>query len=139
MKIREVYSSSLMVLGLVCLVLGIGNWTVGAIEGAKYQALLRKTAQTGLEETYLSFQELDLQKNEEVLRRINDDREKYNAAKVKLNFFFVVLNGGRILFVVGAILTFSAALSLIRRDARSKIHKIVRLSEKRESEGESVS
>jgi len=139
MKIREVYSSSSMVLGFVCLVLGIGNWSVGAIESAKYQALLRKTAQTGLEETYLSFQELDHQKNEEVLRRINDDREKYNGAKVKLNFFFVVLNGGRILFVVGAVLTLSAALGLIRRDARSKIRKIIKLSVKGESEGESVS
>jgi hypothetical protein len=128
-----------MVLGFVCLVLGIGNWSVGAIESAKYQALLRKTAQTGLEETYLSFQELDHQKNEEVLRRINDDREKYNGAKVKLNFFFVVLNGGRILFVVGAVLTLSAALGLIRRDARSKIRKIIKLSVKGESEGESVS
>ncbi len=123
-----------MVCGFVCLVLGIGNWTVGAIESAKYQALLRKTAQTGLEETYLSFHELDHQKNEEVLRRINDDREKYSAAKVKLNFFFVVWNGGRILFVAGAILTFSAALRLIRRDARSKVRNFIRLSETRESE-----
>jgi hypothetical protein len=134
MKIRDVYSSSLMVFGFVCLVLGIGNWTVGAIESAKYQALLRKTAQTGLEETYLSFRELDHQKNEEVLRRINDDREKYSAAKVKLNFFFVVLNGGRILFIAGAFLTFTAGLRLIRRDARSKVRKIIRLSETRESE-----
>lgn len=138
MKIREVYSSSLMVVGFVCLVLGVGNWTVGAIESGKYQALLHKTAQTGLEETYLSFRELDHQKNEEVLRRINDDREKYSAAKVKLNFFFVVLNGGRILFVVGAFLTFTAALQLIQRDARSKVRKIIRLSETLERERESV-
>lgn len=124
-----------MVIGLVCLVLGIGNWTVGAMERSKYQALVRKTAQTGLEETYLSFQELDLQKNEEVLRRIDDDRERFNSAKVKLNFYFVVLNGGRILFVVGAILTFSAAFALIRRDTRGKIRKIVRLSEEGEREG----
>jgi hypothetical protein len=125
MKIREIYSSSLMVCGLVCLVLGIGNWTVGALETAKYQALLRKTAQTGLEETYRSFQELDQQKNAEVLRRINDDREKYNAAKVKLNFFFVVLTGGKLLFVIGAILALSAAVGLIRRDAHMKIKKAV--------------
>ena len=130
MKIREIYSSYVMVCGLVCLVLGIGNWTVGAIETAKYQALLRKTAQTGLEETYRSFQELDHQKNEEVLRRINDDREKYNAARVKLNFFFVVLTGGKLLFVVGAILALSAAVRLIRRDARRKITKTVELSER---------
>lgn len=125
MKIREIYSSSVMVCGLVCLVLGIGNWTVGALETAKYQALLRKTAQTGLEETYRSFQELDQQKNTEVLRRINDDREKYNAAKVKLNFFFVVLTGGKLLFVIGALLALTAAVRLIRCDARLKIKKAV--------------
>ncbi len=125
MKIREIYSSSVMVSGLVCLVLGIGNWTVGALETAKYQALLRKTAQTGLEETYRSFQELDQQKNAEVLRRINDDREKSNAAKVKLNFFFVVLRGGKLLFVIGAILALSAAVGLIRHDAHMKIKKAV--------------
>ena len=125
MKIREIYSSSLMVCGLVSLVLGVGNWTVGALETAKYQALLRKTAQTGLEETYRSFQELDQQKNLEVLRRINDDREKYNAAKVKLNFFFVVLTGGKLLFVLGAVLALWAAVNLIRRDTRMKISKAV--------------
>jgi len=125
MKIREIYSSSVMVSGLVCLVLGIGNWTVGALETAKYQALLRKTAQTGLEETYRSFQELDQQKNAEVLRRINDDREKSNAAKVKLNFFFVVLTGGKLLFVIGAIMALSAAVGLIRHDAHMKIKKAV--------------
>ena len=130
MKIREIYSSYVMVCGLVCLVLGIGNWAVGAIETAKYQALLRKTAQTGLEETYRSFQELDHQKNEEVLRRINDDREKYNAARVKLNFFFVVLTGGKLLFIVGAILALFAAVRLIRRDARRKITKTVALSKR---------
>jgi hypothetical protein len=123
MKIREIYSSSVMVCGLVCLVLGVGNWTVGALETAKYQALLRKTAQTGLEETYRSFQELDQQKNLEVLRRITDDREKHNAAKAKLNFFFVVLAGGRLLFLIGAFLTLSAAVTLIRRDARMKIDR----------------
>src|SRR5499426_4250629 len=107
MKARDIYSSHLLILGVVCFVLGIGNWTVGAVETTKYQNLLRKTAQTGLEESYRSFQELDHQKNEEVLRRINDDREKSNAARVKLNFFFVVLTGGRLLFVVGAILALS--------------------------------
>ena len=125
MKFREFYSSYAMVAGLVCLVLGVGNWAIGAIESAKYQALLRKTAQTGSEESYRSFQELDHQKNEEALRRINDDREKYNAARVKLNFFYVVLTGGRLLFLIGAVLAFSSALRLIRRDTRIKINKFI--------------
>jgi hypothetical protein len=130
MKPRELYSSHLMVSGLVCLVLGIGNWTVGAIETSKYQALLYKTARTGLEETYRSFQELDHQKNEEVLRRINDDREKFNAARVKLNFFYIVLVGGRLLFLSGALLILAALVRLIRRDSQLKIKRLSALPNK---------
>jgi hypothetical protein len=130
MKLRELYSSRFMVVGLVCLVLGIGNWTVGAIETSKYQALLYKTARTGLEETYRSFQELDHQKNEEVLRRINDDREKFNAARVKLNFFYIVLVGGRLLFLGGALLMLAGFVRLIRRDSRIKLKRLSALPDK---------
>lgn len=125
MKVREMYSSYLMVSGIVCLVMGIGNWTVGAIESSKYQALLYKTARTGLEESYRNFQQLDHQKNEEVLRRINEDREKYNGARVKLNFFYIVLMGGRALFIIGAILTLAAMVYLIRRDTRVKVQRLL--------------
>src|SRR6058998_1689679 len=121
MKARDIYSSYLLIVGAMCLVLGIGNWIVGAVETTKYQNLLHKTAQTGLEETYRSFQELDHQKNEEVLRRINEDREKYNAARVKLNFFYVVLMGGRTLFLCGVLLILWSLIRLIRRDAQKKI------------------
>ena len=130
MKPRELYSSHLMVAGLVCLALGIGNWTVGAIETSKYQALLYKTARTGLEETYRSFQELDHQKNEEVLRRINDDREKFNAARVKLNFFYIVLVGGRLLFLGGTLFMLAGFVRLIRRDSRMKLKRLSMLPDK---------
>jgi hypothetical protein len=129
-KARDIYSSPLLVAGLLCFVLGIGNWIVGAVETTKYQSLLYKTAQTGLEDSYRSFQELDHQKNEEVLRRINEGREKYNAARVKLNFFYVVLTGGRVLFLIGSLLTLCSLIRLIRRDARIKIRQLERLPEK---------
>jgi hypothetical protein len=129
MKLREMYSSWLLVSGLICWVMGIGNWTVGAIETSKYQALLYKTARTGLEENYRNFQELDHQKNEEVLRRINEDREKFNGARVKLNFFYVVLTGGRVLFFVGAIMSLLAVVRLIRRDSRIKIKRLTETEE----------
>lgn len=124
MKAREMYNSRLLVSGLICLIMGIGNWTVGAIETSKYQALLYKTARTGLEESYRHFQELDHQKNQEVLRRINEDRERFNGARVKLNFFYVVLTGGRILFFMGAVLSVFAVVRLIRRDAQTKIKRL---------------
>ena len=65
--------------------------------------------------------------NEEVLRRINEDREKYNAARVKLNFFYVVLTGGRILFLLGLLLTLFSMIRLIRRDAQTKLQRITGL------------
>ncbi|MBI2367970.1 MAG: hypothetical protein HYV01_23610 [Deltaproteobacteria bacterium] len=124
MNVRDLYSSNLLISGMVCFVLGIGNWMVGAIETAKYQSLLHKSGQTGLEESYRNFQELDHQKNEAVLQRINEDRERYNTARVKLNFFFVVLTGGRVLFLVGAVTILWSLVRLIRRDARLKISKL---------------
>jgi hypothetical protein len=124
MKARDIYSSYLLVVGFVLLVLGIGNWIAGAVEITKYQGLLRTTAPTGLEDSYRSFQELDQQKNEEVLRRINEDREKYNAARVKIDFYYVVVSGGRLLFLVGALLTFLALIRLIRQDTLLKIKRL---------------
>ena len=124
MKIRDVYSSYLLVAGFTLVVLGLGNWVAGAVEISKYQGLMHKTAPTGLEESYRSFQELDQQKNEEVLRRINEDRERYNAAKVKIDFYYVVLSGGRLFFLFGALLTFFALIRLIRQDSLIKIKRL---------------
>ena len=124
MKARDIYSSHLLVVGFLLLVLGIGNWIAGAVELTKYQGLLRKTAETGLEESYRSFQELDQQKNEEVLRRINEDRERYNTARVQMDFYYVVLSGGRLLFLLGALLTFFSLIRLIRQDTLIKIRRL---------------
>ncbi|MGH7767365.1 MAG: hypothetical protein ACREQP_07920 [Candidatus Binatia bacterium] len=126
MKARDIYSSYTLVAGFLLLILGVGNWVAGAVELTKYKSLLRKTAETGLEESYRSFQELDQQKNEEVLRRINEDRERYNAARVKMDFYYVVLSGGRLLFLIGALLTFFSLIRLIRQDTLIKIRKLGR-------------
>ncbi|HSF58891.1 MAG TPA: hypothetical protein VLD83_12535 [Candidatus Binatia bacterium] len=123
-KVRDVYSSYVLIAGVACFILGIGNWVVGAVETTKYQKLLHRTEQTGLEESYKSFQELDQQKNEEVLRRINEDREKYNAARVKLNFFYVVLTGGKTMFLCGVLLMLLSVIRLIRRDAQMKMNTL---------------
>jgi len=124
MKLRDVYSSYLLVAALILLSLGIGNWIFGAVQITKYQRMLRSTPETGLENSYQSFQELDQRKNEEVLRRINEGREKTNAARIKLDFYYVVLGGGRLLFFLGLFLTFLAFMRLIRQDTLSKIRRL---------------
>ena len=124
MKLRDIYSSHLLVAGFMCLFLGIGNWIVGAVQIKKFQGLLNRTAQTGLEDSYRSFKELDHQKNEEALRPINQDREKYNAARIRMDFYYVVLRGGRLLFLLGALLTFFALIRAIRQDTLTKMRRL---------------
>ena len=121
---RDVYSSHTLVAGLLLLMLGLGNWIVGAVQVTQYRSLLHSNSRTGLEENYRSFQELTPQKNKAILRRITEDREKYNAARVKLDFSYVVLRGGRLLFLLGLGLTLFAFIKVIRQDALIKIGKL---------------
>lgn len=110
--------------GVILLTLGLGNWIVGAVQVTQYRSLLQSNSKTGLEESYRSFQELTSQKNKAILRRINEDREKYNAARVKLDFSYVVLRGGRLLFLAGLGLTLFALIKVIRQDASTKIGRL---------------
>lgn len=124
MTVRDLYSSKAFLGGAVLLLLGAANWTVGAHESNRLQNILHKTARTGLEDSYRHFRELDHQKNQEVLRRINADREKYNATRVKLNFYYVVAAGGKLFCLAGAALTLGSLVALIRRDSAFKIEKL---------------
>lgn len=124
MKPKDIYSNYLLVATMILLILGIGNWIVGAVQVTKYQKMLRNTAKTGLEDSYRSFQELDHRKNKEVLRRINEGREKYNVAQVKVDFYYVVLGGGRLLFFLGLVSTFFVSIRLIRQDTLAKIRRL---------------
>jgi len=123
-KPKDIYSNYLLVAAMILLILGIGNWIVGAVQVTKYQKMLRNTAKTGLEDSYRSFQELDHRKNKEVLRRINEGREKYNVARVKVDFYYVVLGGGRLLFLLGLFSTFFVSIRLIRQDTLAKIRRL---------------
>ncbi len=123
-KPKDIYSNYLLVAAIILLILGIGNWIVGAVQVTKYQKMLRNTAKTGLEDSYRSFQELDHRKNKEVLRRINEGREKYNVARVKVDFYYVVLGGGRLLFFLGLVSTFFVSIRLIRQDTLAKIRRL---------------
>lgn len=128
MKPRDLYSSHVLVAGIILLFLGLGNWIVGAVQVTQYRKLLESHSRTGLEESYRSFQELTRERNQGILRRINEDREKYNAARVKLDFSYVVLRGGRLLFLAGLGLALFALIKLIRQDAFIKIRRLKSLS-----------
>lgn len=124
MKLRSLYLNVYFVVGLVLVLLGAGNWTVGAVQVARYRALVEAGSKTGLEESYRSFRELTPRKNRAILSGIHEERERYDAARVKLDFFHVVLRGGLLLILIGLGLAFSALFRIIRQDAPTRVGKL---------------
>ncbi len=124
MKLRSLYLNLYFVVGLVLVLLGAGNWTVGAVQVARYRALVEAGSKTGLEESYRSFRELTPRKNRAILSGIHEERERYDAARVKLDFFHVVLRGGLLLILIGLGLAFSALFRIIRQDAPTRVGKL---------------
>ena len=124
MKLRSLYLNVYFVVGLVLVLLGAGNWTVGAVQVARYRALVEAGSKTGLEESYRSFRELTPRKNRAILSGIHEERERYDAARMKLDFFHVVLRGGLLLILIGLGLAFSALFRIIRRDAPTRVGKL---------------
>ncbi|MDE0355126.1 MAG: hypothetical protein OXK20_05630 [Deltaproteobacteria bacterium] len=124
MKLRSLYLNLYFVVGLVLVLLGAGNWIVGAVQVARYRALVEAGSKTGLEESYRSFRELTSRKNRAILSGIHEERERYDAARVKLDFFHVVLRGGLLLILIGLGLAFSALFRIIRQDAPTRIGKL---------------
>lgn len=124
MKFRRLYLNAFFVVGVVLVLLGAGNWIVGAIQVAHYRVLVEAGSKTGLEDSYRSFRELTPRKNRGILSPIREEREKYDAARVKMDFFHVVLSGGLLLFLVGLGLTFSALFKFLRQDAQTETRKL---------------
>ncbi len=124
MKLRSLYLNLYFVVGLVLVLLGAGNWTVGAVQVARYRALVEAGSKTGLEESYRSFRDLTPRKNRAILSGIHEERERYDAARMKLDFFHVVLRGGLLLILIGLGLAFSALFRIIRQDAPTRVGKL---------------
>ena len=124
MEFRSLYLNPFFVVGVVLVLLGAGNWIVGAVQVAHYRALVGTGTETGLEDNYRSFRELTPRKNRDVLKRIHKEREKHHAARVKVDFFHVVLRGGLLFVLIGSGLAFSALYKVRRQHALKEIRKL---------------
>lgn len=104
MNIKDLYLKPGFVTGLVLVLLGAGNWIVGSVQVNHYRAVVAAGADFGKDGSYGGFGQRTPQENREILGRIHEEREQYDAARVKMDFFYVVLTGGLILFLAGLFL-----------------------------------
>ena len=122
MNLKDLYLKPGFVTGLVLVLLGAGNWIVGSVQVNHYRAVVAAGADFGTDGGYGGFGKRTPPENREILGRIHEEREQYDAAKVKMDFFYVVLTGGLILILAGLILACFALFgsSAVTRSAASR-------------------
>jgi hypothetical protein len=104
---RSAYQSRILIAGLTLLLLGVGNVVVGSQKLAQYE----RTVAEGRARGYFP----DAGGAERILRPLDDEGERYNIGRAKVDLYHVVLSGGLMMLGLGAVLTVIAYLRLRMR------------------------
>jgi hypothetical protein len=105
MQPRRVYQSRLLVLAVTLLVLGIGNTIIGTSKLRQYQAIVAEGRARGY------FPDAATS-NDRILRPLDDEGERYNIGRAKVDLYHVVLSGGLVMVAIGIVLSIIAWLRL---------------------------
>ena len=106
---RPFYRSRFLITGVTLLALGIGNVAIGLQKLSQYQRIVAE----GRERGYFP----DGGGGDRVMRPVDDESERYNIGRAKVDLYHVVLSGGLLMLVIGAVLTIAAWVRLrIRRE-----------------------
>jgi hypothetical protein len=105
MRPRRWYQSRLLVLAMTLLVLGTGNAIIGSRKLAQYQALVAEGRARGYFPDAAAA-------TDRILRPLDDEGERYNIGRAKVDLYHVVLSGGLLMIVIGVVLTIIAWLRL---------------------------
>ena len=107
MRGRPYYRSRLLVTGVTLLVLGAGNAVIGSRKLVQYQGLVAQGRALGYSP--------DARGSGRILRPLDDEAERYNIARAKIDLYHVVLSGGLLMMTVGVVLTIAAWVRLRMR------------------------
>lgn len=105
MQPRRLYQSRLLVLAVTLLVLGIGNTIIGTQKLRQYQAIVAEGRARGY------FPDAATS-TDRILRPLDDEGERYNIGRAKVDLYHVVLSGGLLMIAIGLVLTIIAWLRL---------------------------
>ena len=105
MQARRLYQSRLLVLASTLLVLGIGNTIIGSRKLDQYQAIVAEGRARGYFPDAAGS-------TDRILRPCDDEGERYNIGRAKVDLYHVVLSGGLVMMAVGAVLSIIGWLRL---------------------------
>ncbi|MGH7898559.1 MAG: hypothetical protein ACREQQ_11440, partial [Candidatus Binatia bacterium] len=101
------YKNLLLVTGGLLVLLGIGNWAIGALRTRPHAEFLQSHPEPRLPTENVKA---------ELLEPPDDQRQERDVARAKLEFYQLVQSGGRLLVLIGAVCLISGwATRLARR------------------------
>lgn len=106
---RRLYQSRLLVLAVTLLVLGIGNTIIGSQKLEQYRAIVAEGRARGY------FPDA-APSTGRILRPLDDEGERYNIGRAKIDLYRVVFSGGLVMMAVGVVLTIIGWLRLRLRE-----------------------
>jgi hypothetical protein len=104
MRRRPHHRSRFLVAGITLLVLGAGNALIGSQKLGQYQLIVAEGQARG----YFP----DTGGANRILRPLDEEGERYNIGRAKVDLYHVVLSGGLLMLGLGAILTIAALVRL---------------------------
>lgn len=90
---RPPYKDTLLVAGVLLIALGIGNWMTGAVRTRPHAEYLRQHPGSAQTQSFKA----------ELLLPPDEQRQERDVARAKLEFYQLVLSGGRFMVLLGGI------------------------------------
>ncbi|MGH7916125.1 MAG: hypothetical protein ACREQE_01550 [Candidatus Binataceae bacterium] len=122
MKLPDVYRDWRVLAGFALVLLGAGNWIIGQVRTQEYSAIVAHDDITGADQAYRSFDELNSSAGA-VLRPFTLEQRRVSYATARMDFYHATYLTGRILVIVGVLLTMAGFIAIIQSDARRARHR----------------
>ncbi len=118
MKLPDLYTDWKIVVGLALIMLGAGNWVIGLERTQTYSRMIAARASVGTATDNRSFDELEAGAGGAVLAPFSERERQTSYATARMDFYHAVFLAGRVMVLVGLLLTLFGFIGVIQRDSR---------------------
>jgi uncharacterized membrane protein len=118
MKLPDIYTDWKIVVGLGLIMLGAANWIIGVERTQIYSRMIVALQRPAAATDYRSFDELDAGAGGAVLEPLTAQQRQASYATARMDFYHAAFLAGRVMVLVGLLLTLLGFISVIQQDSR---------------------
>ncbi len=118
MKLPDIYTDWKIVVGLGLIMLGAANWIIGVQRTQIYSRMIvaHQQPSAAAATDYRSFDELD--EGAAVLEPLTAQQRQASYATARMDFYHAAFLAGRVMVLLGLIVTLLGFISVIQQDSR---------------------